>query len=557
MSMKRAADMSWFGWGDPARAAPLSDPVRDLIARTLGVRLRELPPVSEADVRLPARALDQAARGALEEAVGADWVRVDDAARLRHAGGKSTTDLLRRRAGAAEGAPDAVVLPADHEEVLAVLRACSEHRVAVVPFGGGTSVVGGVEPVRGDFASAASLDLRRLDRLVCLDTESATATLQAGLRTPEAERLLAEHGHTLGHLPQSYEYATIGGYAATRSSGQASAGYGRFDAMVTALKAATPRGTLDLGRAPASAAGPDLRELLLGSEGVFGVITEVTLRVRPVPASARDEAWSFPDYASGAAALRRLAQSAVRPTTARLSDETETFVNAALSGREARPGCLLLVGLEGGEREVRTRREAVGTELAEAGGTFLGTEPAAEWRRARFHGPYLRDALLDAGILSETLETATTWSNLMPLYEAVSAAVKETLEGPEGGAVVMCHISHIYPTGASLYFTVVTATGADPQSRWARAKRAAGDAIAAGGATITHHHAVGRDHLPWMSAEISPLGTDVLRTVKSSLDPVASSTPASSSPAVRARGSKRRGLPYATSRADPLRERPR
>ncbi|ASU85351.1 FAD-binding oxidoreductase [Nocardiopsis gilva YIM 90087] len=513
--------MSWFAWGDPERATPLSESLRDLIAQTLGAELRDLPPVDEADVRLPSSALDATARAALESAVGAEHVRTDAPARLRHSGGKSTPDLLRRRAGDADPAPDAVVLPADHDEVLAVLRACAEHRVAVVPFGGGTSVVGGVDALRGGFASVVALDLRRLDRLVSVDHESMTATLQAGLRTPEAEELLSAHGYTLGHLPQSFEYATIGGYAATRSSGQASAGYGRFDDMVMALKAATPRGSLDLGRAPASAAGPDLRQLLVGSEGTFGVITEVTLRVRPLPDVQHDEAWSFPDYATGAAALRRLAQSDARPTTARLSDETETFVNAALSGKEAAAGCLAVVGFDGtDEAEVEARRAAVTRLLTECGGTPLGTEPVSEWRHSRFHGPYLRDTLLSAGVLSETLETATTWSGVLPLYEAVSAALKEALEGPEGGVVTMCHISHTYPAGASLYFTVVTAAGADPLSRWARAKRAAGDAIAEHGGTISHHHAVGADHRPWMTSEIGPLGADILRAVKSALDPV-------------------------------------
>ncbi|GAA2010206.1 FAD-binding oxidoreductase [Nocardiopsis rhodophaea] len=513
--------MSWFAWGDPKQAAPLSEPLRDLIAQTLGAELRDLPPVDEADVRLPSSALDASARAALEAAVGAEHVRTDAPARLRHSGGKSTPDLLRRRAGDADPAPDAVVLPADHDEVVAVLRACAEHRVAVVPFGGGTSVVGGVDALRGGFASVVSLDLRRLDQLVSVDDESMTATLRAGLRTPAAEELLSAHGYTLGHLPQSFEYATIGGYAATRSSGQASAGYGRFDDMVMALKAATPRGTLDLGRAPASAAGPDLRQLLVGSEGTFGVITEVTLRVRPLPDVQHDEAWSFPDYATGAAALQRLAQSTLRPTTARLSDETETFVNAALSGKEAATGCLAVVGFDGTDAgEVEARRATVTRVLTDCGGTPLGTEPVADWRHSRFHGPYLRDTLLSAGVLSETLETATTWSGVLPLYKAVNAALKEALEGPEGGVVTMCHISHTYPAGASLYFTVVTAAGADPLSRWARAKRAASNAIAEHGATISHHHAVGADHRPWMTSEIGPLGADILRAVKSALDPV-------------------------------------
>ncbi|OLT26812.1 flavoprotein [Nocardiopsis sp. CNR-923] len=512
--------MSWFGWGDPARATSLDPALRDLVAQFLRTEPRDLPPVAEDEVALPASRLDAAAHEALADVVGAEHVRVDDAARLRHAGGKSTPDLLRRRSGSADPAPDAVVHPADHHEVERLLRVCSDARVAVVPFGGGTSVVGGVTPLRGEFPAVIALDLRRLDRLVLLDRVSATAVLGAGVRTPYAEALLAEHGFTLGHMPQSFEYATIGGYAATRSSGQASSGYGRFEDMVVSLRVATPRGTLELGGPPASAAGPDLRRLLLGSEGVLGVITEVGLRVRARPQTVLDEAWSFPDFGTGTAALRTLAQSDARPTMARVLDETETFVGAALGGREATPGCQAVLGFEGSEADVAARSAAVREVLTAAGGTPLGADPVAHWRENRFSAPYLRDTLLSSGFLAETLETAAAWSDLLPLYGAVAGALTRELDGDEGGAAVMCHVSHTYPTGASLYFTVATAAGAAPLDRWDRAKRAASEAIVAHGGTITHHHAVGTDHRPWMGAEIGPLGGDVLRAVKAALDPV-------------------------------------
>ncbi|MEE2047595.1 FAD-linked oxidase C-terminal domain-containing protein, partial [Nocardiopsis tropica] len=237
------------------------------------------------------------------------------------------------------------------------------------------------------------------------------------------------------------------------------------------------------------------------------------------PERVLDEAWSFPDFASGADALRVLAQSDARPTMARVLDESETFVGAAMGGREAVPGCQAVLGFEGAPAEVEARAAAVREAMAEAGGTPLGPEPVAHWRENRFSSPYLRDTLLSAGILAETLETAASWTGLLPLYTAVSEALTGALEGDEGGAVVMCHVSHTYPTGASLYFTVATAAGPDPVARWGRAKRAATDAIVANGGTITHHHAVGSDHRPWMAAEIGPLGGDVLRAVKAALDP--------------------------------------
>ncbi|GGO90066.1 FAD-binding oxidoreductase [Wenjunlia tyrosinilytica] len=515
----RVGDMAWNAWGDPARPAALSDSALALVRQALGARPHPLPSATESDVRLPEPALGDDAAARLTAAVGAEHVRTDAATRLRHTGGKSLDDLLRRRGGDAANAPDAVVLPRDHDEVLAVLAACAEHRVAVVPFGGGTSVVGGVEPLRGEFGGAITLDLRRLDRLEAVDTDSMTATLQAGLRTPEADGLLAAHGVTLGHRPQSYEYATIGGYAATRSRGQASTGYGGFDDMVLGLTAATVRGTLRLGRSPASAAGPDLRHLLIGSEGTLGVITSVTCQVRPIPDEAHQEAWAFPDWTTGVTALRRLAQSPVRPHTVRLSDETETFVNAAVSGGRAPSGCLAVMGFEGTADEVAHARRTTRALLERHEGTLVDSSAADDWRRSRTQGPYLRDALLAEGVLAETLETAATWADLLPLYSAVADGVRGALSGDGAEVIVLCHVSHVYRTGASLYFTVVTAAEEDPRAQWAQAKRAAGDAIAASGGTITHHHAVGTDHLPWMTEEVGELGVELLRAAKRVLDP--------------------------------------
>ncbi|MEN3357282.1 MAG: alkyldihydroxyacetonephosphate synthase [Mycobacteriales bacterium] len=523
--------MLWYGWGVPDRQIHLPDSVTALLGQALGVH--PSPPRAEPDVRLAESALPPDAAGALAAVVGAGHVRTGDDVRLLHSGGKSTIDLLRRRRDhPVLDAPDAVVLPADHAQVLAVLAACARHGVAVVPFGGGTSVVGGVEPARGRFAAVITLDLRRLDRLIAVDAESATATLQPGLKAPEAESLLADHGLTLGHYPQSFEHATIGGFAATRSSGQSSAGYGRFDDLVVALRVATPAGELCLGRAPASAAGPDLRQLFLGSEGAFGVITEVTVRVRPVPPTQLDEAWWFPDFGAGATALRRLAQADALPAIARLSDEAETAVNAALSGPAGAPpggpaaapavpagGTLAITGYEGTAEAVAARRSAATAILAGAGGMPLPEPAAAGWRAGRFAAPYLRDGLLDAGALVETLETATSWSALPALYAAVRAAVTGTLTGQGTPPLVLCHISHVYPTGASLYFTVVAAVAADPIAQWQATKRAAGDAITSHGATISHHHAVGTDHRGWMTAEVGDLGVAVLRAVKATVDP--------------------------------------
>ena len=262
-------------------------------------------------------------------------MHTDDEWRVARTRGKSTPDLLKIRAGDGSDAPDAVVRPRDHDEVAAVVAWCADHDVAVVPFGGGTSVVGGLAARRDGYAGVIALDLRRMARLLAVDEVSGTATLEAGLLGPEAEALLAEHGLTIGHFPQSFLYASLGGFAATRSSGQSSAGYGRFDSLVMALRVATPLGELRLGTSPANAAGPDLRELVMGSEGAFGVITELTLKVRPVPEEKVYEGWRFDSFAAGCDAMRRLAQGRVLPTVLRLSDETETAVNLASPTRSA------------------------------------------------------------------------------------------------------------------------------------------------------------------------------------------------------------------------------
>ncbi|TSE00172.1 FAD-binding oxidoreductase [Skermania sp. ID1734] len=515
--------MDWDGWGVAPQRKELSPSIRGLLAQVFKVSGESAPRSDVTSIRLRTSAVTTEGRAALAGIVGGDNVSTESADRLVHAGGKSTFDLLRRRSNDVQDAPDAVVRPGDHDEVLAVLRWCTDSGIAVVPFGGGTSVVGGLDPVRNGFPAVIALDLRRLNALTAVDPVSRTATLGAGLTGPEAEKLLATHGFSLGHFPQSFQFASIGGFAATRSSGQASAGYGRFDDMVTHLKVATPRGTLDVGRGPASAAGPDLRELFVGSEGAFGVITEVTLRVHPVPETTAYQAWSFPDFEAGATALRAVVQAGAAPTVLRLSDEVETGVNLAradsIGEQAATPGCLAVTTFEGSAAHVAARQAEASAILAAEGGTALGEEAARQWEEGRFNAPYLRDTLLDTGVLCETMETATQWSNLSALRSAVTGALVESLAGQGTPPLVMCHISHTYPTGASLYFTVICAQADDPIAQWSKAKGAAGDAITNAGGTITHHHAVGRDHRPWMQAEVGDLGVEVLRAVKSALDP--------------------------------------
>ena len=512
-------ELSWSGWGDPAQAGSLPEEVHALLRDALGVTLTRPAPAALDQVELEPVRLDAEIAAALTRLVARSGS--DHELRARHALGKSTLDLLALRTGRPLPAPDLVLMPDSHEEVLAVLDLCRIHHVAVIPFGGGTSVVGGLRPDTGDFAGSIALDLRRLDQLRRLDADSRLAWLGPGLRGPDAEALLNERGYTIGHFPQSFEYATLGGFAAARSSGQASAGYGRFDELVLGLRVATPSGTLELGRAPRSAAGPDLRQLILGSEGAFGVITELIIQVRPLPAVRRYDGWRFDGFAAGSAALRRLVQDGPRPTVLRLSDETETALGLARPdrlGAGGDGGCRAIVGFEGTAADVSARRQAAELVLQAAGATPV-PEAGPDWVQGRYRGPYLRDALLDAGALAETLETACFWAALPDLYRAVSDALRESLTAQGTPPVILCHISHVYAAGASLYFTVVCAQREDAIAQWRAAKSAAMTAIAASGGSISHHHGVGRDHRPWLAGEIGELGVAVLSAVKRELDP--------------------------------------
>ena len=524
-------DSKWWGWGDPAvepeldaeAVATLRERVGELVPspRVAGLDRFDLPDPEP----LPA---------ALTDAVGPGGIFTSTEDRVRHATGRGYPDLARLRSGRLPAAPDAVLLPADADTVRRILAVCAAEGVAVVPFGGGTSVVGGIEPLRGAHERLVSVDLARL-RDVEVDRRSLTARLGAGLRGPEAESALSGQGVTLGHFPQSFEYATIGGFAATRSAGQASSGYGRFDALVDAVHLIAPAGDLRTLDTPHTAAGPSLRELVIGSEGVFGVIPEVTVRVRPAPSVRRYEGWIAESFEAGAEVVRALAQGPGLPDVIRLSDEEETQVSLALSGlrgfagklfasylglRRRRDGCLLIVGFEGDEESVSRRRALTVRELRRGGAAYLGQAAGRSWERTRFEGPYLRDTLMEMGALVETLETSHTWSGLGTLKEAVGSAIRGSLAAQGTPGIVLCHLSHAYADGASLYFTFIAgARHGEEIGQWGAVKRSASEAIVACGGTITHHHAVGRDHAPYMEAEVGRTGLDVLRAVKEQLDP--------------------------------------
>ena len=525
--------MIWHGWGDPTLRPGLSPRAESHLAREIGPLERHTPPVDLDDVSLGESRLTAELRSALEAVVGKDGVRDDRLTRVQHAGGKSYPDLLRRRQGDAIGAPDAVVLPRSHEEVMALLQVCVAHEIAVVPFGGGTSVVGGVEPERGRFEVLVTMDLSRMDQVLDVDETSLLATFQPGIRGPAAEAALRRQGYTLGHFPQSYVYASIGGYVATRSAGQASTGYGRIDEKVHGVRVAAPAGELSFGRAPATAAGPDLRHVVVGSEGLLGVITEATVRIAHAPEVEVHEAWAAPSFEAGYTAFRDMVQRGVAADICRLSDEDETQVflqqTEGLKGTAFRgylrvrgygDGCLVILGWEGRREQVAARRVQGAQVLGEHGMLRLGTRPGDAWAHGRFNGPYLRDDLMDRGVLVETLETSARWSDIPAVYRDVRAALVDSLSARDTPPLVLCHVSHLYESGCSLYFTwVARQDPGNEMAQWRDAKDRASRAIQQAGGTITHHHAVGVDHRPYMATEVGDLGLAMLRSLKSTVDP--------------------------------------
>ena len=539
--MTASPSMRWWGWGEPEAPIEVSEAGAELLRSEIGLGDERTPRVALDDVRLAdPRPLPE---------LGVE-IRQDRETRVRHAAGRSYPDLVRLRSGDGSGAPDAVAYPNGEAEVASLLESCAAAGVAVVPFGGGTSVVGGVEGLRGEHEAVVALDLARLGSLTA-DRDSLLATMGGGLPGRTAEARLQSRGLTLGHFPQSFEFGTIGGYVATRSAGQASTGYGRVDEMVRGLRCVAPAGTLVARPVPATAAGPSLLQLLVGSEGALGVITEATLAIRPLPAERRYEGWSFRGFEEGCAAFRAVEQGHVAPDVARLSDEDETRMAMAMSShgglaerlgraylarRGHGSGCIAILGWEGEAGDVARRAADTRRALREAGGVSLGQRPGQSWLRSRYLGPYQRDELLDRGAFAETLETATTWSNLAALHGAVRTALREALTERGTPPLVTCHVSHLYSTGASLYFTFLArAQRGEELDQWAAAKRAAMEAIVAAGGTITHHHAVGHDHAEWLAAEIGELGVEALRAVKARLDPAGIMNPGKLLPGQEAR----------------------
>jgi alkyldihydroxyacetonephosphate synthase len=516
------ARRSWNGWGFEGIGLPVAAAAQAWLAERLG-RGDPLAAVSEEAVAVPEpRPLPEFPCE----------VRGDAGARLRHARGMSFPDLVELRSGVVGGFPDAVLFPAHADEVVAVLRAAAGARVRVVVRGGGTSVVGGVTVA--DVPSAcAVLSLERISGLRALDPVSRLATFGAGTLGPKVESALAAHGLRLGHEPQSFELSSVGGWIATRSAGQRSAGVGKIDDLVSGAEVATAGGVWTLPPLPASAAGPELRRLIVGSEGRLGVITAATLRVRELPGCEDGAAVLLPGWDEGLSVCRTLLQHGVPVEVLRLSDADESVFGTTLielsplARRVAsvlfgtRPGgCLLLLGWAGSAADVARARDAARAVWRGAAGVPLGRGGWRRWLSERFRHPYLRDSLLSLGWGVDTLETAAPWRALAEVRRAVRNAVEEAGAAIGTRVAVLCHLSHAYADGASLYFTVFWPLAARAETaQWRALKEAATGAILSGGATVSHHHGVGTMHRAHLATEIGAGGVALLRAAARVADP--------------------------------------
>lgn len=535
--------VKWWGWGWEDHSRPLEG--MPILARYLQARLktdlsavRTVPRIDQ--VRLPPSLLSPDELAELEKLVGEGNLSAEHGDRVAHAVGRSYRDLLRLRSGTLYHAPDAVLYPEDEEAVASVLEFAARRRYAITPFGGGTSVVGGIEPIAGGtYAAALTLDLRRMNRVRSIDATSGLVTAGAGIRGPLLEEALRAQGLTLGHFPQSWEFSTLGGWIATRAAGGLSNRYGRIDDLVVGVRLAAPARRLVVRALPGRDHGPDLLQLVLGSEGVLGVITEATVRTHPAPPSRRFASRLFRSFAEGLAALRAMARDDALPDMTYLSDEEETRFAAVEAGIDPdRPagregvalrilrgrgyslaqGSLLLMAFEGtADRVAHRRRRALRHAKPAAG---LGSGPAKRWYAERFETPYLRDSLLDHGVLVETVETAASWSDLPAVYRAGGKALQEALWEHGGAALVLCHVSHVYPDGASLYFTFFgKAREGEEIAQWEAVKDAVTHAFLDAGGALSHHHGIGADHAPYLGQVVGEDGLLVLRALKRELDP--------------------------------------
>ncbi len=546
--------MKWWGWGDEHVSFTHEDKpeLRPFIQERLELDVStpaDTPAIAFGDLDIPEPMLPDALRDALVAAVGAEHVSTGALDRVVHTRGKSIRDLVRQRRGDLPRLPDAVVRPAEEEQVIAVVQAALAADAVLIPFGGGSSISGSVEAGPAESRPVISLDVSRLDRVLSIDLESRLARVQAGVFGPELERQLNERGYTFGHYPDSFTHSTLGGWIATRSSGMQSDRYGDIADLTRGLRVVTPSGVLVVRPVPSTSTGPSVREMVLGSEGRLGVITEATVHVRRVPAERKILGYLFPTWPDGLAAMRDIAASEAAPSVTRVSDAPETVFSFATRkawtpldkvkskalttfltkrrGFDLDAMCLSFIGYEGTARHVAAQRRLTEQIVKRHGGVGIGQSPGDLYDRKKFDTPYIRDFLLDRGALADVSETAAPWSRLPHVYDAVQTACRGAFAELGVPGYLMCHLSHSYHSGACLYFTfaITAARDRDELEQYDVVKQAIQRAFVDSGATLSHHHAVGTEHAQWLEQDISAAGVAMVKALFQGTDPGANLNP--------------------------------
>jgi len=516
----------WNGWGDTSIDYPLPAGAADFLETRVGAAS---PP---AEVSLE----DVLACVPASRLAHHPLITTDSSERLLHARGQSLPDWVALRSGQIECYPDGVAFPSDEVQVRDLLDYAKSHRFQIIIYGGGTSVVGHVTPLPGNTA-VLTIDMSRMTDLVQLDETSRQATFKAGVSGPYLESQLNQHGFTLGHFPQSFELSTLGGWIATRSCGQQSYRYGRIEDLFAGGHLETLAGPLELPALPASAAGPDLRHIILGSEGRLGIITRATVRIRLLPEFEAFYGIFFHEWESGQAALRQIAQIELPVSMLRLSDAQETETTLVLSGKKSLVNwadrslksigysssrCLLILGITGDHSQTRYARQKVFSIVRRHGGLPTGQFIGKTWKKSRFLTPYLRNTLWDHGYALDTMETAVKWADIDASLADIQSALRTALTSDNERVLVFSHLSHVYVDGASIYTTFLFRQGAESDEtlqRWLALKTKASLAVVAHGGTISHQHGVGIDHAPYLKSEKGSQGIAALHATFASLDP--------------------------------------
>ncbi|MFZ6658079.1 FAD-binding oxidoreductase [Undibacterium sp. TJN19] len=516
----------WNGWGDDSITYALNTDALAFLQERIGMGK---PPADVTQEQISATA-------PVTRLHPHPLIDITVGTRMRHSLGQSLPDWLKMRYGKIENFPDGVAFPESSEDIRTLLDYARQHQVALIPYGGGTSVVGHLTVPQGAQA-VLTVVMSRLSCLLNLDKEAQLATFGAGIFGPDLEAQLRAHGYTLGHFPQSFEYSTLGGWVVTRSSGQQSLRYGRIEQLLAGARVETPAGRLDIRTFPASAAGTDLREILLGSEGRMGIVTEVTVRITPLPACEEFHAIFFPNWDAAQTAVRQISQAKLSLSMLRLSNETETLTSLTLAGHKklialletyltwrgcADQKCLLLIGASGDKTNVKQALRAALKIARQHYGIHAGQTMGEKWKQGRFKNVYLRNTLWQHGYAVDTVETACDWPKVKGMMHSVEQSAKDTLASEGEKLHTYTHLSHLYAQGASVYTTFAYRLSGDYDSdlaRWKRLKTAACRAIVEQGGTISHQHGVGTDHAAYLAQEKGALGIEAMRQVFSHFDP--------------------------------------